>query len=489
MVYDAIKKTLSERGRFDWVLPHWQIVDKPGEKCAVVGVSGEHAAYITLQALDTLTHRGQDATGIAALGPGGRFDHYGGRGLVRGAYDSAVLKNNTSTTAVGHNLYSTHGNGKQPTDENDGRATVAHNGHLPHTERLQADLGEPIIGSPGVNDSKGVSLAFGRRLARGATMEEAAVEVYSLIADAGSFCIVAADQSGNLAAMRDPFGFRPLSIGRRGDGFVVASETVALDRVGAEYWRDVEPGELVIFDENGPRSHQLAEATEPKLCMTEFVYVAHPDSVLLGRVVRDVRREFGRQLAREHPAEADIVIGVPNTATPAAQGYAEESGIEYVEALRISPEYAGIRSFMRGTQAERRRTSTKKIEHIAGTVGGERVVVVDDSVFRGTVQTTIMQLLRDGGAKDLNARIASSEVISPNGLGVATPTNEELIAYGRNTEQIRAMIGADSLGYLSVAGMVEATGLPMERFSLSDFTGQNVIEEIHNGQRRLLVAI
>lgn len=462
--------------------------------CGIVGVHNlPHAAQVAEQALEALTNRGQDATGIAIHNPDEQnFSFVGGEGTPEKVYTPAQLASFAGRVALGENRWTTNGDTGlvQPTQENDSTLTMVHNGNLSHTFRLDSaleSLGVDLTDNP--NDTERASRYLANRVKSGDSLEEAMAHLFSLIADAGSFCIIAADQTGKMVAMRDPFGFRPLSVGRKAGGFIVASETNALQRAGivcepndpAAEWRDVQPGEMLIFDDTGMRSALLARG-QHALCATEFIYLAHPESILYGRRVKDIRYDMGRQLAIEQPPTEDgIVIPVPQTAIPFARGFADQSGLPLEEnALYIAKEAKGIRSFMEASPGARQQAVRKKLRVHPGSVEGEVAYVVDDSIFRGNVQTHNIKLLRENNAKRIHARIGSPPAIEPNNLGVATRMPEELISHDRTTEEVRKIIDADSLGHLSVEGMFLAIN-PPEGYGLStpDFTGDNPIRRLH----------
>ncbi len=290
----------------------------------------------------------------------------------------------------------------------------------------------------------------------------------------GAYSITAMD-SKRVMAIRDPHGVRPLVIGRTANGgWVFASETCALDIIGADFIRDVEPGELVVVDEDGQlHSHQLAEPT-PRLCVFEFVYFARPDSTLFGRSVYSVRRAMGKQLADEAPAEADLVIPVPQCATAAAQGYADRAGLPYADGIVVN-RYVG-RTFIEPTQSVREQGVRMKLNPMSEVIEGKRLVVVDDSIFRGTTTREVVDMLRRAGAREVHLRVSSPPVQWPCFYGIDIPSRDELVGANRDVEQIRELIGADSLGYLSIDGMLTSTGIATERFCHACFSGGYPIE-------------
>jgi amidophosphoribosyltransferase len=288
----------------------------------------------------------------------------------------------------------------------------------------------------------------------------------------------------SIFAARGPLGLRPLSIGRLPNGFVVASETCALDIVGAAFVRDVEPGELVRIDDRGLRSFRYAESPRKALCIFEFVYLARPDSLLRGHTVHEVRRELGRRLAREAPADADLVVPVPDTGMSAAQGYSEVSGIPYGEGL-MKNRYVG-RTFIQPTQSLRERGVKLKLNPIPETIRGKRLVVIDDSIVRGTTTRQIVQALREAGAAQIHTRITCPPIKWPCFYGIDMSTRSELVASDLSVEEVRQFVGADSLGYLSMEGMVGATGSPKGDFCRACFDGEYPIEVPEHAGKFLL---
>jgi amidophosphoribosyltransferase len=373
---------------------------------------------------------------------------------VSQVFNEATLATLRGDLAIGHTRYSTTGSttweNAQPGFKTDGRRSVAlgHNGNLVNVAELASRLGGP---SSATTDSDLVTGLIAAELGE-APLDEVALRVLPELR--GAFSLVFMDER-SLFAARDPNGVRPLSIGRLPTGFVVASETCALDIVGATPIREVEPGELVRIDDRGLSSTRFADAT-PTPCVFEVVYLSRPDSRLQGRSVHESRREMGRILAREHPVEADLVIGVPTTGHAAAQGYAEVSGIPYGEGLHKNG-YVG-RTFIQPSQSLRDRGVKLKLNPLPDSIRNKRLVVVDDSIVRGTTTKQIVAALREAGAAEVHIRITCPPVRWPCFYGIDMPTRQELIAADLDVEQIRDYVGADSLGYLSLEGMVEAAG-------------------------------
>ena len=442
--------------------------DSPREACGLFGVwaPGEDVARLAYFGLYALQHRGQESAGIA-VSDGHNILVYRELGLVSQVFDERTLATLQGDLAIGHNRYSTTGSttweNAQPSFKTDGRRGLAlgHNGNLVNTEALAGRVGRR---GPATTDSDLVaSLLAGE----GADLETAALRVLPTLQ--GAFSFVLMDERTVFGA-RDPHGLRPLAIGRLASGWVLASETAALDIVGAEYVREVEPGELVMLDDRGLRSSRYAESPRSALCLFEFVYLARADSRLYGRTVHEARRGMGRRLAREAPAPADMVIPVPDTGHSAAAGFAEESGIPYGEGL-IKNRYVH-RTFIEPTPGLRQRGVRLKLNPLADAIRGRRLAVVDDSIVRGTTTRQIVQMLRDAGAREVHMRITSPPIRWPCYYGIDMSTREELVAAGMSVDEIREFIGADSLAYLSLPALLEATGAPADTFCRACFDGE-----------------
>lgn len=438
--------------------------------CGVVGVYSRdsHAAELVHAGLRAVQHRGEESAGIAAA------DHVQLRahselGLVDdvfGAVDPAGLSGHV---AVGHTRYSTSGRSSrenaQPAVDPLSRFALAHNGNLVQVDGLLAFLSS--LGGALVDDRRGLYAGDGSdsyllmellgallsRDGNGASLEDALLEVLPTVR--GAFTLVLVDR-GRLFATRDRAGVRPLVLGRRPDGYVVASETAALAAIGAELVGDVEPGELLVIGEGEPVSRRWAEPAA-RSCLFEYVYFARPDSDLDGRSVYSTRYDSGRRLAAEAPApSADCVVGVPETGTPSALGYAAESGLPYVQGFVRSP-YIG-RTFIKPAQHHREQAVSQKLTPIRPAVEGKSVALIDDSVVRGNTQGSLARLLRAAGAREVHLRIASPPIRWPCFYGFDFKTRRELVAAELSVDQVCARFGVDSLAYLSLAGLVEATG-------------------------------
>ncbi len=445
----------------------------PKEACGLFGVwaPGEDVARLTYFGLFALQHRGQESAGIA-VSDGEHLLVFKELGLVSQVFDEATLATMQGDLGIGHVRYSTTGSttweNAQPAFKTDGHRSLAlgHNGNLVNTLELAERVGGA---SRATTDSDLVATLLAGSLDGG--LEAACLEVLPSLR--GAFSLVMMDER-SLFAARDRLGLRPLSIGRLPSGFVVASETCALDIVGASFVRDVEPGELVRIDDRGVEARRFAPSPRSALCVFEYVYLARPDSVLRGRTVHEVRRELGRNLAREAPAEADLVVPVPDTGASAAQGYSEVSGIPYGEGL-MKNRYVG-RTFIQPSQSLRERGVKLKLNPIPETIRGRRLVVIDDSIVRGTTTRQIVQALREAGAAEVHARITCPPIRWPCFYGIDMSTRAELVASDLAVEEVRQYVGADSLAYLSMEGMIAATGSAKEAFCRACFDGEYPVE-------------
>jgi amidophosphoribosyltransferase len=449
--------------------------ESPKEECGLFGVwaPGDEVARLTYFGLFAQQHRGQESAGIA-VSDGSNILVYKDLGLVNQVFNEATLTTLYGDLAIGHTRYSTTGSttweNAQPVFKTDGAHAVAlgHNGNLVNTSELAE-----LAGTKGsaTTDSDVVTTLIAGEIAAGGGVEEAAVRVLPSLR--GAYCLVFMDERSVYAA-RDPHGVRPLSIGRLPNGFVVASETCALDIVGATLLRDVEPGELVRIDDRGLHSVRFADAPKRSLCVFDVVYLARPDSRIRERSVHEARREMGRVLAREHPADADMVIAVPTTGHSAAQGFSEVSGIPYGDGL-YKNQYVG-RTFIQPSQSLRDRGVKLKLNPLPDSIRGKRLVVVDDSIVRGTTTKQIVLALREAGASEVHIRITCPPIQWPCFYGIDMPTRQELIAADLTVEQIRSYVRADSLGYLSLDGMIQAAGGPKESYCRACFDGDYPIE-------------
>ncbi|KLO62200.1 amidophosphoribosyltransferase [Dermacoccus sp. PE3] len=467
----------------------------PGEKgpqdaCGVFGVwaPGEDVAKLTYYGLYALQHRGQESAGIATS-DGRSILVYKDMGLVSQVFDETNLASLKGHLAIGHCRYSTTGGSTwenaQPTlgDTAKGTVALAHNGNLINSAELRETL-EDIHGELGntqgelrrgnTTDTALVTTLLGSHPEL--SLEETALKVLPQLR--GAFCFTFIDEN-TLYAARDPQGIRPLVIGRLDRGWVVASETAALDIVGASFVREVNPGEMIAIDSDGLRSTMFAKP-EPKGCVFEYVYLARPDTTISGREVYESRVEMGRQLAREFPVDADMVMPTPESGTPAAIGYAEESGIPYGMGL-VKNAYVG-RTFIAPSQTIRQLGIRLKLNPLKPIIKGKRLVVVDDSIVRGNTQRALVRMLREAGALEVHVRISSPPVRWPCFYGIDFATRAELIANGANVEEICTSIGADSLGYISPEGMMAATQQEPENLCSACFTGEYPVELPSSGR-------
>jgi len=452
----------------------------PRDSCGVFGVwsPGEDVAKLAYYGLHALQHRGQESAGIA-VSDGRRIVVHKEMGLVAQVFDEPSLTALRGDIAVAHCRYSTTGApvwaNAQPTFRSTPAAALAlgHNGNLTNTRELAGMLpdGGGLATINATSDTDVLTeLIVGGAVGAG-SLADAAASILPLVK--GAYSLVFMDEN-TLYAARDPQGFRPLVLGRLGDasrgdrGWVVASETAALDIVGAAFVREVLPGELIAMDERGVRSRIFAPAA-PKVCLFEYVYLARPDTTIGGRGLHATRVEIGRILAKEHPADADLVIPVPESGTPAAIGYAEASGIPYGQGL-VKNSYVG-RTFIQPSQTIRQRGIRLKLNPLRDVIAGKRIVVVDDSIVRGNTQQAIVAMLRESGARSVHVRIASPPVKWPCFYGIDFATREELIAGHSSVEEILAAIGADSLGYVSLDGLIAATEQPAGSLCRACFDG------------------
>jgi amidophosphoribosyltransferase len=449
--------------------------DRPREACGVVGVyaPGENVAKLTYYALFALQHRGQESAGIA-VSDGRTIVVYKDMGLVSQVFDENTLTSLTGDIAIGHVRYSTTGSSlwenAQPTYKSSGglEVVLGHNGNLVNTMELAGQLDPAAAGRVGPQASTDSDLVAELIAGSGKpTVEEAILDTLPKLR--GAFSFVMMDEH-NVFGARDPNGLRPLVIGHLPDGgYVLASETCALNIIGARYVREVEPGEFVAIGADGIRSHQYAEAN-PSLCIFEYVYFARPDSKLYGRGVYLTRHRMGMRLAEEAPVDADLVMPVPDTGQAAAAGYARRSGIPYGEGL-VKNRYVG-RTFINPTQSIRQQGIRTKLNPLSEVIEGRRLVVVDDSIVRGNTTRQIVRMLREAGASEVHMRISSPPIKWPCFYGIDTANRDELIAATSTEEEIREHIEADSLAYLSLEGLVAATDVAQDMFCTACFSAQ-----------------
>ena len=445
----------------------------PKHECGVFGVFGHpNAAELTYYGLYALQHRGQESAGIvSAKQEGSSFRIRRGMGLVGQVFSEQDLRDLTGTRAIGHVRYSTTGSSTiknaQPitVETSRGQIAIAHNGNLVNAGRLRAELEAQGSIFQTTTDSEVILHLISRPnpVIGGGALAQALSRVH------GAYSLVLMGEK-ELIGARDPFGFRPLVIGKLDDGIIFASETCALDLIGAEFVREVEPGEVVVADEDGLRSFKPHnEPSREALCIFEFVYFARPDSQLGGRNVSHARIRMGRELARMHPVEADIVVPVPDSGTYAALGYSEQSGIPLDQAF-VRNHYIG-RTFIQPSQLIRDFNVRVKLNLIRSAVQGKRVVVVDDSIVRGTTARARVTNLREAGAREVHIRVSCPPHRFSCHYGIDFPDPKDLLANRMTPQEITKYLGADSLGYLDVDGMVRACKLPASKFCLACFNG------------------
>jgi len=444
--------------------------DKFHDECGLFGIwNHPEAANVTYLGLYALQHRGQESAGIAAT-DGQNFHLEKAMGWVADVFSPERLRRLPGHRAIGHVRYSTAGSSNlrnaQPITASTARGpiAIAHNGNLTNADALRKEMESDGAIFQSNSDTEVILHLLAR--APAGPLEEQIPHALAQVTGAYSVLILTQDA---LYAVRDRHGFRPLTLGRLGDAWIVASETCALDLMEARTERDVEPGELVVIGDEGLRSLRALPAAERLQCVFEYVYFARPDSVLWGRNVHTTRKELGRQLAREHPAEADIVIPVPDSGTSAALGYSEEAGTPFELGL-IRNHYVG-RTFIEPKQGIRHFGVKVKLNPMREMLEGRSVVVVDDSIVRGTTSRKIVKMIRGAGAKAVHVRISSPPIQWPCYYGIDTPTRKELIGSSHTVEEICRYLGADSLGYLSLDGMLKSTGSDPAHFCHACFTG------------------
>lgn len=447
--------------------------DSPHEACGIFGIyaPGVDVARLSFFALYALQHRGQESAGIATC-DGRIVNVHKGMGLVAQVFTEENLHPLRGHVAIAHNRYSTTGSSKlrnaQPyvIETALGPLGVAHNGNLTNSPELRRDLLQRGVGLSSSSDSEVITQMLAG--AAGKNWEER-LRMF-MIQARGAYSLVVLTRNA-VYALRDPWGFRPLCIGKiNSDGWVISSESCALGTVGAEYVREVAPGEIVRLDEQGMTSVFGAPPVEPSsLCVFEYIYFARPDSLLGGQSVHRVRRHLGERLAQEHPAQADMVMGVPDSATAHAIGYAFASGIPFGEGL-IKNRYIG-RTFIQPDDRLRQRGVALKYNPLPYSLKGKRIILVDDSIVRGNTSGPIISLLRQAGAAEVHMRVASPPLMHPCFMGVDMATHQELIAAHKSVDEIAAYIGADSLGYLSTEGMEKAIERPLEGHCTACFSG------------------
>ena len=444
--------------------------DRFHDECGVFGVFGhEEASKLTYLGLYALQHRGQESAGIVSS-DGTELHLHRAMGEVEEIFTPSVLAELPGDLAIGHTRYSTAGDkallNAQPImiDCNKGKVALGHNGNLTNAAEWRRKLEHRGSIFQTNSDTEVIVHLLARSQAR--NLSGALGDALNQVEGAYSLLVLTTDE---LIAVRDPRGFRPLNLGKLGDAWLVASETCAFDLLNAQYVREIEPGEMVRISRSGIESIHFAPEKPLQQCIFEHVYFARPDSIIFGRSVNESREALGRTLAKEHPANADIVVPVPDSGVPAAVGYALESGIPFRMGL-IRNHYIG-RTFIEPSQAIRNFGVKLKLNPIRSLIEGQRVVLVDDSIVRGTTSRKIVRMVRESGAREVHMRISCPPTISPCYYGVDTPTREELIASSSTPEEICKFIGADSLGYLSLAGLKQAVNDMKGHYCTSCYTG------------------
>ena len=444
------------------------------EKCGIVGIYGKNlpVSRLAFFALFALQHRGQEASGITTS-DGKKLYTHKGAGLVPQVYTEKNIEELKGYVGVGHNRYSTSGGGAldhaQPILNNkiskDATFALAHNGNLPSLKKLETFLASKKALQKNRMDSELITDAIDFFIKEGNSLPKSVQKAFPLIT--GAFSLVMMDKD-TLVTVRDAYGMRPLALGRIGSGYVIASETCALQTIGATFTREVKPGEMLVINKSGMKSIQLARPN-PKHDIFEYVYFARPDSVLEGKLIYEVRRNFGKTLAEETKIKVDAVVPVPDTATPVALGYSEVSGIP-IEMALVKNRYVH-RTFIEPDQKSRRNSVALKLIPLPTVLKGKKIALIDDSIVRGHTCKKLVERLFQSGAKEVHLLISSPPVRFPDFYGMDTPNQNELIASHKNVKETCKFLGATSLQYLSLNGLVKSIGLPKTQLSTSCFTG------------------
>ncbi|MTV49066.1 amidophosphoribosyltransferase [Heliobacillus mobilis] len=455
--------------------------DKMREECGVIGIygPGKDVARLAYFGLYALQHRGQESAGIA-VGNSREIEFHKGMGLVTEAFNERKLEELKGHVAVGHVRYSTTGSSLLANAQplifrySKGMMAVAHNGNLTNASEMRQNLALTGAVFQTTTDTEVIVNLLARY--GQSSLEEALIK--TMVDIKGSYSLIVMTEN-RMLALRDPHGVRPLCIGRLDDAYIIASESCALDTLGATFVRDVEPGEIVVVDGSGLTSIKALSQPRRAACIFEYIYFARPDSLIDGISVNRARRAMGRQLARECPIEADIVIGVPDSGTAAALGYAEESGVAFDQGL-MKNRYVG-RTFIQPTQEMRSQAVRLKLNAVAKAVEGKRVIMIDDSIVRGTTSGKIVQMLRQAGAKEVHMLVSSPPITQPCYYGIDTSVRKELVAATKTVEEVRQMIGADSLHYLSEEGLLAAmigqnANVSRNTYCMACFNGEYPIE-------------
>ena len=445
------------------------------EKCGIVGIYGRGlpVSRLAFFSLFALQHRGQEASGITTS-DGKKLHTHKGAGLVTQIYKEKDVENLKGHIGIGHNRYSTSGNGAldhaQPVINFKHTFALAHNGNLPSVRTLEKFLADKKILQKNRTDSELIADAIDFYLQKGEKLATAVKKVFPLLT--GAFSLVMMDKD-NLVAVRDTYGMRPLVLGKIGRGHVLASETCALQTIGASFVREVRPGEMIAVSGQGLRSIQLAKS-KPRHDIFEYVYFSRPDSVYNGKLIYEVRKDFGRALARENKLKIDAIVPVPDTAFPVALGYSEVSGVP-IEMALVKNRYVH-RTFIEPDQKSREHSVALKLIPLKEVLRDKSIAVIDDSIVRGTTSKSIVRTLFKAGAREVHFLVSSPPVRFPDFYGINTPKQKDLVASSRTVEEIRKFLGATSLHYLSLTGMLKSIGLPKSRLCTSFFTGEYPID-------------
>jgi amidophosphoribosyltransferase len=452
-------------------IPKVKVSDRPRESCGIFGVyaPGEDVAKITFFGLYALQHRGQESAGISTA-DGNNLNLYTGMGLVSQVFTEDALEGLRGDIAIGHTRYSTTGSSRlynaQPIKLSTplGDMALAHNGNVVNAGYLREELCERGYSFSTATDSE----VIGQLVASAPGKGWVEKIQYAMNRLQGAYSLVILTREG-LIAVRDPLGVRPLCVGRLDGGWAIASESCALDHIGARFLREVEPGEILCADSHRLSSFQGGKEGKRAFCIFEYIYFARPDSICHKELIYPAREAMGAHLAREYPVDADLVIGIPDSATAAGLGYSRESGLPFREGL-LKNRYVG-RTFIQPDQRLREIGVQLKFNPLPGVLAGKRVVVVDDSIVRGTTTPRVINMLRKAGAREVHMRVCAPPIRHPCFFGVDMASSWELIAAQKEVPEIAQCIGADSLGYLSIQGLIESVGLPRELFCLACFTG------------------
>ncbi len=441
------------------------------EKCGIVGIYGKDLPISRLAffALFSLQHRGQEASGITTS-DGEKLHTHKGAGLVAQVYKEQDIENLKGYIGIGHNRYSTSGGGAldhaQPVLNSEYTFALAHNGNLPSVRLLEEFLSKHNILKNDRSDSELISDSINFYIKEGNTLAESVEKIFPLLS--GSFSLVLMDKN-DLVTIRDSYGMRPLCLGKIAKGYVVASETCALQTIGAKFLREIKPGEMLVINEKGMKTKQLARAT-PKHDIFEYVYFARPDSVLNGQLIYEVRKNFGKQLAREFKLKnIDCIVPVPETAIPVSLGHSEVSGIP-IEMALVKNRYVH-RTFIEPDQESRRNSVALKLIPLPTVLKGKKIILIDDSIVRGNTSKKLVERLFEAGAKEVHFLVSSPPIRFPDFYGIDTPNQNALIASEKTVEEIRHFVGATSLHFLSLDGVIKSIGIPKDQLSTSCFTG------------------